>query len=332
MRLSNVILVLALGGSATGLGIVGCGGESTTGGSGGGSSSSSGSSSSTGPACAPGAACTTVKSDCVALKDNAGQAKFAMRMAQLDITAPVGLTGPLIKGVVSSGVAMNLPKCNLGGTGTFNLIMSFDTGAKTFTVGGAHPAADPTKGYTFVNETVQGIPIAPKTGAYTVDAAGKFTPMDGVDIVLPIYLKVTDAMPSVLLPLHKATIVGTLSTDQNCVGKYNATTLDPAAGCAGSDKNPAFTTGADLSGYMTLEEADTVVVDTLGQSLCVIITGDATTYGDMGTPIKCKRDATMKIVYKGDWCAATNKAADAACFDAASLAGKLAASAVLLNP
>src|SRR4029079_14350263 len=106
-------------------------------------------------------ACTTVKSDCIALKDNMGQAKFALRMAQLDITAPVGLTGPLIKDVVSSGIAMNLPKCNLGATGTFNLIREFDTAMKQFTVGAAHPAADPTKGYTFVNEMVQGKQLAP---------------------------------------------------------------------------------------------------------------------------------------------------------------------------
>jgi len=276
-------------------------------------------------------ACTSVKSQCIGLTDNMGKTSFALRMSQLDITKPPGLTDPLLKGVIATGVEMNLDKCNLGGGGTFNLIMKFDTAAMTFTVGGAHPAMDPTKGYTFVNETDQGIMIAPVTGAITKNAAGAFMPTKGVDIVLPIYLAIADAMPSVILPLHQSTITGTLSADQNCVGKFNGDTLDPKTGCAGTDAKPAFTTAADLAGFMTLEEADKVIVSAVGQSLCVLITGDSTMYGDGGSPIKCKRDAMMKVLFKGDWCAATNKAADATCFDASQLAGKLAASSVTVN-
>src|SRR5262249_16155580 len=156
--------------------------------------------------------------------------------------------------------------------------------------------------------------------------AGKFTPMNGVDITLPIYQNLTDPTPFVLLPLKKATIIGTLSADQNCVGQYNASKLDPKQGCAGSDSNPAFTTAADLAGHMTLEDADKVVVDALGQTLCVILSGDANKYGDGGMPNKCMRDANMKIVYQGDWCDMTNMPAAGGCADSSALAGKLSAS------
>jgi hypothetical protein len=319
--------------------MAGCGGGGDTGSGGSTASSSnsanSGSSSASGFACSPtDPACTKVTSDCIALADNKGLSKFALRMAQLDITKPAGLTKPLVKGVVSSGVAMNLDKCNLGGGGTFNLIMNFDTTAKTLQVGSAKPAMDPTLGYTFVNETVQMIPIAPITSPVTLDmATGAFMPTGpGIDIVLAIYLTAADPQPGVLLPLKKATITGTLSTDQNCVGKYNADKLDPKAGCAGTDANPAFTTAADLAGYMTLEAADGVIVSAVGQSLCVLISGDSTMWGDGKTPAKCKRDpATMKILYQGDWCDGTNMPAGAGCADASALAGKLAASAVKLN-
>lgn len=332
MRLSNVILGLALGGIATASVTAGCGDSS---GGAGGSTGSTSSASTGGPACAPDSACTTVKSDCVAITDNKGKPTFALRMSQLDITKPAGLTKMLIKGVVAGAVEINLDKCNLAGSGTFNLLMAFDTAAKKLTVGGAHPLMDPTKGYTFVNQMIQGLTVGPITTPITLDGAGKFAPTGGVDIVLPIYLGIADKDPSVLLPLHKATIVGTLSADQNCIGKYNADKLDAKAGCAGTDTNPAFDTSqADLSGYMTLEEADSVVVSTIGQSLCVLISGDSATYGDGGSPtIKCKRDANKAIVFKGDWCDKTNMpAVVGTCEDSSALAGKLAASAVVNVP
>jgi hypothetical protein len=72
-------------------------------------------------------------------------------------------------------------------------------------------------------------------------------------------------------------------------------------------------------------------VEALQQSLCVLLSGNAATYGDGGMPSKCKRDAQMKIVYKGKWCAMTNMAADAACADAERLTADLAASGVKIN-
>jgi hypothetical protein len=96
-----------------------------------------------------------------------------------------------------------------------------------------------------------------------------------------------------------------------------------------SEKQFSFINGGKLDGYITLEDADGVIVDLINQSLCAVLTGT----NDAAKPIsKCKRDpATMKITYKGDWCDATNAAADATCTDSVQLAADFAASAVKIN-
>src|SRR5262249_23402476 len=173
----------------------------------------------TGACCPTDPACTAVKSQCIALADNTNQSTFALRIAQLDLTKPPGFTNPLLKGVIATGVEMNLDKCNLGGGGSFNVIMQFDKAAMTLKMGGAHPAMDPIKGYTFGNEADMRVMVAPVTMPVTIDAAGNFTQTKGVDLVLPIYLAVADPIPSVLWPLHKVTIAGKLSADHDCIGK-----------------------------------------------------------------------------------------------------------------
>jgi hypothetical protein len=78
---------------------------------------------------------------------------------------------------------------------------------------------------------------------------------------------------------------------------------------------------------VALTAPDTVLVDAVGQSLCVILSGDAATYGDAGTPAKCKR-TSGKINFQGDWCAATN---NMACTDSARLSASFSASGVKAN-
>jgi hypothetical protein len=140
----------------------------------------------------------------------------------------------------------------------------------------------------------------------------------------------------VLLPLHDTKLSGKVSSDNDCIGKYNSAGLDPASGCIADDQNPAFI-GTDgkadsdgkLDGYITLEEDDSVIVDKLGESLCVILSGDASTYGDGGVPLaKCKRNASMKIIFQGDWCDATN---NASCKDSLRLSAGFSASGVKAN-
>jgi hypothetical protein len=334
MRLSNVVLVLALGGFAAISTTVGCGDDSSgSGGSGGsGSGSSSASSSGSGTAALPcdptEAVCKMAKSSCIGLTENMGKEKFALRMSQLTVTKPPPLAMGFIAGVVASAVKLNLSQCNLDGGGTFNLLLEFDKAANKLKVGGAKPLMDPTQGYTFLEADVMGTMIKPLVADVTIGADGKFTPMAGGDIVLPIYLGLTDMNPGVLLPIFKAKISGTLTDENNCIGKYDAAKLDPKAGCVAATP---FVTAADLDGHITLEEADKVIVTAAGNaSLCVILSGDTAKYGDGAMPNKCKRTANV-IDFKGDWCTGTDAAADAACFDSVKLQGSLAASSVKVN-
>ena len=74
MRLSNVILVLSLGGIGAAGSLMGCSDEGTTGATGGSASTSTGST----PAdpCSPGASCVGSKSECLGLVDYAGKTQF----------------------------------------------------------------------------------------------------------------------------------------------------------------------------------------------------------------------------------------------------------------
>jgi hypothetical protein len=45
----------------------------------------------------------------------------------------------------------------------------------------------------------------------------------------------------------------------------------------------------------------------------------------------CKRDASGKILFQGDWCAATNQAATAGCADAVQVSATFAAQAVTIQ-
>jgi hypothetical protein len=270
-------------------------------------------------------------SKCIALEDNSAAKAFTLRMANLTLTAPPSLTKGLVKGVVSNGVTMNLGSCNLNGGGTFSWLLQFDTAAGTLKTGGATPADDPTKGYTFVDKMVNGFQISPFTAMAPIGKDGTFAITKGQDVTVPVYLDLK-ASAVVLLPLKAAKLSGKVSTDNNCIGEYNSKGLDPAGSCVDDATTPLFI-GADgkansdgtLDGYITLEQADTVIVDAVGQSLCVILSGDAATYGNGATPALCKRDAAMKITFQGDWCDATN---DNTCKDSARLTANFSASGV----
>lgn len=325
MRLMNMVLGFSITAGALAMGMTGCGDE-TGSGTGNSSSSSSSTGGSSGFPCSPvDPVCKQVKSDCIALEDNAGDTGFALRMGQLSITKPDVLkTGSAVGNLVAGGVQMALPKCNLDGTGNFSWILQFDNTAGTMTTGGSKPVADPAAGYCMIDETLGTTPVKPVSVA-TKPANGVFA-ADVGDLVVPIYL---DAMNYVLMPLKATKINGTLSSDNNCIGKYNADKLDPANNCI--EEPPeilAFTNGGTIEGHILLEDADQIIVESLGQSLCVVLSGNPAMYGNGASPNLCKRDAMMKIEFKGDWCTGTNMAADATCTDSMKMTAEYAASGV----
>lgn len=320
MRLSNVLFVLGMAALAGVASVAGCGG--------GDESTAAAGNTTGGEACAQtNAACTAVKSDCVALVDNSAKTTFGLRMAQLTITKPDILAGPTIGKVVSDAVRMNLQECRLNGTGTFSWLIEFDTAGGTVRTGGALPQADPRAGYCFVDTMVDTFHIQPIT-INTPLTDGTFSANIG-DLLVPIYLAVDPPGTPIILPLHSAELTeGKVSADNNCVGQYNAAGLDPNNLCLPDPEHSAFLNDAKLDAYITIEEADTVIVESLGQSLCVILSGDPGMYGDGMMPNRCLRDASGAILLEGDWCAATDSAASATCKDAFALGAEFAASAV----
>lgn len=288
-------------------------------------------------ACAPqGAVCTAVTSRCIALDDPCGKSSYTMRMSQLTITAPQVLAQGLVASIVANGVQMNLPECNLQGNGAFSWLLQFDEVAQTLTTGGARPEADPTSGYCMMDEVLLsgGSPmtIAPATTPAVISKDGTFSAAPISAITIPIFLDLAGSS-YVLIPMKKVTIHdGKLSPQRRCIGEYNADQLQPANSCL--EEPPAvraFDNAAMLDAFITLEDADDVIVDALGQSLCVLLSGDAATYGNGASPNRCKRDGNGKIIFKGDWCAATNQAASGACYDASKFNASFAASAVKLK-
>jgi len=278
----------------------------------------------------------SVESNCLALVDNqaegADSGPFAMRISQLSVTAPEALTGPAVYKIVADGVNINLPSCNISGLGTFSWISVFDRDNGVLKTGGALPEADPTDGYCFDYDAEHS--IAPATVATTYGADGAFETEAIPAITVPIYLDLA-ASSAVYLPLRQVRLLdGTISPDNNCIGSYNAKGLEPINSCKPDLSNGIeyFLNGAKLEGYIELEEADTVEVDTIGQTLCVLLSGNATMYGepDPDGPTTCKRDPdTKEILFEGDWCSTTDSAGG--CKDAVRLLAGLAASAVSLR-
>ena len=325
MRLSNVIM--GLGVASLGV-VIGCSSDTTP------SNTPGGGNNSGGAACAVTAAgCKTDISDCVSLVDNKDAKKFGLRIAQLTVNKPAALASGVIATVVNNAVASNYAACTIGtssdsiygtGTGTFSWLIEFDMDAKTVKTGGAKPVADPTAGYCFVNDAN----IKPFSIAAPVGTDGKFAITDGQDLTVPIYLD-AGAQNVVLLPLHKARLFdATLSPNQNCIGKYNAEGLDPDNTCKPDPdtKSYTFVSGGKLEGYITIEEADAVEIESLQkESLCVLLSGQ-----DNGaTPKRCPRGADGKISVKGDFCSSTNSAGG--CQDAYQLGADFAANGVKIS-
>ena len=77
-----------------------------------------------------------------------------------------------------------------------------------------------------------------------------------------------------------------------------------------------------------------MVISAVQQSLCVLLSGNATMYGTVpsGSSVAvCKRDSSGNILYQGGWCSTTNAPAGNGCADAEQLNGNFAASSVTIN-
>lgn len=284
--------------------------------------------------------CLQVPSECVALVDNKASTDFALRMAQVQFFKPDAFTGSFEMGLILNSLVMNLPACNLTGSGTFSWIVELNTTTGQYTVGTSKPVQNPKDGYSYVNETIslsgQNFTIKPVNGSFSVDPDGTLN-ADVLDFIfLPVYLD-SQGNSVLLIPVHQLRMYETkISADNNCVGKYNEWGLSPSNDCDPdyAQNSFPFVNGGKAEGYILLEEADDVVITaySLNRSLCVLLSPSAGVYGDGGNPQHCERDANGVIKLPGDWCSLTNGPADPSCHDAMKVKADFAASSVKLNP
>jgi hypothetical protein len=321
-------------GLVAGLGGCGGGGAASTGSVAGAGGQASSSSTGTPPSTADGCCCPSKPScqaadmDCLGLVDNSGKTRFGLRVADLRVTKPASLATGLVASVLASSIMLKNKDCFLDGSGTWSWLLQFDTALGTLTTGGAKPVADPTLGYAFVDEVMNGLHVQPVVSAVTLDpGTGAFSVAMGAELDLPVYLDAAATLAFVL-PIADARLgMGTLSASQSCIGHFNSAGLEPANSCLPDTKHPTFVTGGSVDGILRLEDADAVLISATNQSLCALLAGPMYAEKDASGVSRCKRDATMAILFQGDACATAGQT----CADAVAFAADYAASSVLIN-
>jgi hypothetical protein len=271
--------------------------------------------------------------ECLAKHDNTGSDKWQGRITQITVKSPPRLALEFIQEtVIDTGVSLDQPACFERGEGTFNWLFEFDRTNGKLRTGGGLPVKDAAEGSCFVTLTSTPLPIAPITVDVNIDADGLGFSATAIDSVfVPIFASPDDLSNPIILPLHQVELKGTWNSDaHNCIGHFNGETLDPFNDCLPFNER-SWTGGANLKGYITIDEADQVVIEELGSTLCVFIAG----VGDwQGSDKNCKTSDKWLAGERpeGDWCSSTNTPPDGTCEnDAWRLEGDFAAAAIKIN-
>lgn len=254
----------------------------------------------------PTAACQIIAgSKCMAKVDNSASSRKTLRLSQLRITAPAILASKAIQtSVVAPGVLQRDPACGLGTldtNGVFNWIVEFDTATKKLRTGGARPVENIADGYCFLKANIDGTDVAPIEVDINYDeATGAFSTKSIIpSITVPIFTKRDAANKPIMLPISNAEILdGKTDKEGNCIGRYRGEPGELDSECkttttdVTSDEGFQFTSGGELRGIITMEQADSVRVPDLGnQTLCVLLTSLKDTADDT----KCPRGADGKL-------------------------------------
>lgn len=283
--------------------------------------------------CAVPVTCTVPAPACIGLADNAGRSTFGLRIAQVSFDKPVAFTMGVFAQAASGAAMPDVMACRLNGSATLNWLLQLDTDGGTLKTGGAKWVSDATLGYAFVDEMVmsggQSFHVQPAVSPGALDGGALATAP--FDLLFPLYLDMAGTSV-LLLPLKQLTLTGAVSADHDCIGAYNAQGLSPDTGCLPDATHSAFVNGGAAAGFISLEEADGVLISALNQTLCVLLSQNPAMYGTtVNGHTVCKRDGQNKILFQGDWCAATNAAATLSCADSERVTFGFAASSVLVN-
>jgi hypothetical protein len=277
-------------------------------------------------------------STCLPMDDNSTKTVWDFRMRRLTVITPSALEQPFIQdAVVDDGINLGIPACGEPGTGAFSWLLRIDSVANTFETGGAPPLANPLtdaftsgSGYCWARTSIaQGagtIDVEPVTGPLTKAADGTYQTTNQIPLInIPIFVHGM-ASDVVVLPIRQALVTGISVTDNgNCIGSFNYPALDSMCVDNRSNCSRWHTAGA-LGGYITLKESDSVNVQDLGKSLCVLLTGGTSLASD---GVHCLADASGNIVAKGDFCSTTDSAGG--CQDSYWLSATFAASAIKID-
>jgi hypothetical protein len=254
------------------------------------------------------------KSTCLPIGDNKGKDVLDFRIRRLKIATPAALAGDFIQNnIVTLNIDLAEKSCGEPGKGLFTWLLQVDKKNNTIITGGAPPSTDAIgQGFCFARFDVGATKIAPITSkiAFTGDT---FRALEPQKVKIPIF---TDTGGVIILPITDIQVESvTISSDGECIGSVNPVALDPS--CAdGADCTKWKTAGA-IAGFITLDEADGVMIDLIGKSLCAFFSGDA---------VNCARDPQGKLVYQGDFC--SKDKLPGSCADSMWLAATFAASSV----
>jgi hypothetical protein len=269
---------------------------------------------------------------CLPMASN-GSDVLDFRFRRINIIAPPSLTfavNPTLQtAIIDHAVDLKAKECAELGTGTFSWLLRLDKKAKLLTTGGAPPPSDPFgQGYCFYNHPVTigdaGTTLNVKAVTSPLDPSSTDTVFNGTPLdklYVPVFLD-EKGTAVIILPLSKPVLKNvTVSENGNCIGALNRDALDKDCTDAFSDCSKWKTAGS-LGAYITLEEADSVFIKELNQTLCVVLTQSAPNR-------QCARDGSNKVAAKGDYCSTSNKPGD--CQDSYWLAATFAAAAVKIN-
>jgi hypothetical protein len=275
--------------------------------------------------CSLGTVATCGETSCLPMTDNAKTAPiYNFRMESLNITSPTVLMNTLVESVIAGGVTLNAPSCGYGAavstTGAFSWLLSVDKKNNTIMTGGGAPVTNPySTGYCWVKGTFGANDVAPLTVPLTFKGDAFTTTPFKQTLNIPIFATLTMTSNPIILPIRSAQFSGVgISRDGNCIGDINpewpgAATSSCAAMLPASC--PKWFTNGALAGYITLKDANTVDIMTVGGTLCGVLTQH------IGSSCTSPSDFTM-----GDYCSTTQS--PGGCNDSFWLSATFAANAV----
>ncbi len=275
--------------------------------------------------------CTAGDANCLASFDNTALDTYLLRVAEFDITQPQAFTDPVLSALIKNYVIPTQPECFLEGYGGLTWLIEVSSTTGTVRTGGGYIEGDDLRnGVCFLQGSLTGSDGNDfATGPITIEGgvSGDALVASSTEGPTVALFLAADRQTYILLPFEHVRFSGaTISAGQNCIGTRNEEGLEPDTGC--QPQGAAFTGRGLIEASISLEVADGIEVPDLNETLCVLLTGDRVRYGTDESPQRCKRNGDDTIEFQGDWCSATDAAADGDCKDAVKFVASFAANGV----